>query len=52
MEEHGFSTIAPYDIMDADGSIAIPVAGGVHLKEDMVCSKICPLVLHQLWERV
>lgn len=40
MEEHGFSTIAPYDIMDADGSIAIPVAGGVHLKEDMVGSHL------------
>ncbi len=36
MEEHGFNAIAPTDIMDADGSISLPVSGGVHLTEDLV----------------
>ncbi len=38
MEEHGFTAIAPVDIMDADGTMNIPVAGGKHLKEDVVGS--------------
>lgn len=36
VKEHGFTAIAPVDIMDAEGSISIPVTGGKHLKEDMV----------------
>ena len=35
-EEHGFTAIAPVDIMDADGEVALPVKGGKHLKEDFV----------------
>lgn len=38
MKEHGFSEIAPFDIMDEEGSIGLPIEGGVHLKEDMVGS--------------
>ena len=38
VEEHGFTVIAPVDIMDADGSMSIPVVGGKHLKEDVVGS--------------
>ena len=37
-EEHGFTAIAPVDIMDADGEVALPVQGGKHLKEDFVGS--------------
>ncbi|WP_288845311.1 DUF362 domain-containing protein [uncultured Alistipes sp.] len=37
-EEHGFTAIAPVDIMDAEGEIALPVVGGKHLKEDFVGS--------------
>lgn len=37
-EEHGFTAIAPVDIMDADGQVALPVEGGKHLKEDYVGS--------------
>ena len=37
-EAHGFTSIAPVDIMDADGEIALPVVGGTHLKEDFVGS--------------
>ena len=37
-EAHGFTAIAPGDIMDADGDVALPVAGGRHLKEDFVGS--------------
>lgn len=37
-EEHGFTAIAPVDIMDADGDTALPVRGGRHLKEDFVGS--------------
>jgi uncharacterized Fe-S center protein len=38
MEQHGFSAIAPVDIMDADGTLSIPIAGGIHLTEDVVGS--------------
>lgn len=34
--DHGFTAIAPVDIMDADGDAALPVNGGKHLKEDFV----------------
>ncbi|WP_289181861.1 DUF362 domain-containing protein [Alistipes sp. UBA6068] len=37
-EEHGFTAIAPVDIMDTEGEIALPVVGGKHLKEDFVGS--------------
>lgn len=37
-EAHGFTAIAPVDIMDADGETALPVKGGKHLKEDFVGS--------------
>lgn len=34
--DHGFTAIAPVDIMDAEGEVALPVEGGKHLKEDFV----------------
>lgn len=34
--EHGFTEIADVDIMDAEGEIEIPVAGGTHLKVDII----------------
>lgn len=34
--DHGFTAIAPVDIMDAEGQVSLPVAGGRHLKEDIV----------------
>ena len=34
--DHGFTAIADVDIMDADGSMSLPVAGGTHLAEDLV----------------
>jgi len=37
-EEHGFTAVAPVDILDADGEIALPVGGGKHLKEVLVGS--------------
>ena len=37
-KEHGFTAIAPVDIMDADCEVALPVKGGKHLKEDFVGS--------------
>lgn len=36
VKDHGFTEIAPVDIMDADGSMSIPVIDGKHLKEDMI----------------
>jgi len=36
MEDHGFSAIAPVDIMDADGSMGLPIEGGTHLNEVLV----------------
>jgi len=38
MEEHGFTAIAPTDIMNADGTMNILIVGGKHLKEDVVGS--------------
>ena len=37
-QDHGFTAIAPVDIMDAEGEVALPVEGGRHLKEDFVGS--------------
>ena len=37
-EDHGFTAIAPVDIMDAEGEVALPVEGGRHLREDFVGS--------------
>lgn len=34
--DHGFTAIAPVDIMDAEGEVALPVRGGRHLREDYV----------------
>lgn len=36
MKAHGFADIAPCDIMDENGEIALPVNGGKHLKENYV----------------
>ncbi len=36
--DHGFTAIAPVDIMDADGGVSLPVKGGKHLKENFVGS--------------
>ena len=34
--DHGFTAVADVDIMDADGSLSLPVSGGAHLSEDLV----------------
>lgn len=36
IKAHGFSAIAPCDIMDEFGEISLPVKGGFHLKENLV----------------
>lgn len=36
IQEHGFPEIAPCDIMDEEGEMALPVTGGQHLKENFV----------------
>lgn len=36
--DHGFTAIAPVDIMDEEGSISLPFAKGTHIKEDFVGS--------------
>lgn len=35
-EDHGFTAIAPVDIMDAEGEVKLPIADGKHLKFDIV----------------
>lgn len=35
-EEHGFTAIAPVDIMDAEGEVELPLKGGRHLTRDIV----------------
>ncbi len=37
-EEHGFTAIAPVDIMDAEGEVKLPLEGGKHLAYDIVGS--------------
>ena len=37
-EEHGFTAIAPVDIMDAEGEVELPMKGGRHLTRDIVGS--------------
>lgn len=37
-KDHGFTTIAPVDIMDAEGEVELPVNGGKHLTRDIVGS--------------
>lgn len=37
-EDHGFTAIAPVDIMDAEGETDLPLTGGKHLKRDIVGS--------------
>lgn len=37
-EDHGYTDIANVDIMDADGSMTLPVSGGRHLTENYVGS--------------
>lgn len=37
-EDHGFTKIAPVDIMDAEGSITLPVKGGKNMRENYVGS--------------
>lgn len=34
--DHGYTAIAPCDIMDSEGDMAIPLEGGRHLKENYV----------------
>lgn len=36
VKDHGYTAIAPVDIMDAEGETAIPVEGGFHLQKDIV----------------
>lgn len=40
IKEHGFPEIAPCDIMDEEGEMALPVTGGKHLKENFVGSHL------------
>ena len=35
-EDHGFIDIADFQIMDEDGSLSLPVEGGLHLSENLV----------------
>lgn len=37
-EDHGFTAIAEVDILDADGSMELPVEGGIHLEQNLVGS--------------
>ncbi len=36
--DHGFTAIAPVEIMDAEGEVELPVTGGKHLDKDIVGS--------------
>ncbi len=36
IKEHGFTAIAPCDMMDENGEMSIPVQGGFHLDKDII----------------
>ena len=36
MQDHGFTAIAPVDIMDENGSISLPCPKGIHISENFV----------------
>ena len=38
MQDHGFAAIAQVDVMDAEGTMSLPISGGSHLQEDIVGS--------------
>ena len=40
LKAHGFTEIAPCDIMDEEGEIEIPVHGGEHLQNKKPYSKL------------
>ena len=40
MEEHGFTAIAHVDIMEAEGTMSLPIEGGKHLQEVIVGSHL------------
>lgn len=40
IREHGFTDVAPVDIMDEEGTMKIPVADSTHLKYDIVGSHL------------
>ena len=48
IKEHGFSDIAPCDIMDEEGEIALKVEGGKHLKENYVGAHIKNIIGHNI----
>ena len=37
-KDHGFTAIAPFDLMDSEGEISLPVSGGEIIKENFVGS--------------
>ena len=37
--DHGFTAVAPFVILDADGEISLPVKNGKHLKENLIGNK-------------
>lgn len=39
-KDHGFAAIAPVDILDANGTINLPIWNGTHLTEDVVGSHL------------
>ena len=39
-KDHGYTEITDVDIMDADGSLTLPVVGGIHLTENYVGSHV------------
>ena len=45
--DHGFTAIAPVDIMDAEGEVSLPVKGGRHLRENFVADTMHPMRILQ-----
>lgn len=35
-EDHGFTAVSDFQILDEDGSLSLPVSGGTHLSENLV----------------
>jgi len=45
-EEHGFTAVAPFVILDGEGEVSFPVEGGRHLTENLVGSRFGEFDFH------
>jgi hypothetical protein len=45
-EEHGWTAVAPFVVLDGDGEISLPIQSGKHLKENLIGDKFDDFDFH------